>query len=61
MVARIVMVVSGWRWVVGGDTVLLGNAIAGGQTHCNGGFQVAVGCRWSRCVIRDFNRTVKRK
>ena len=24
----------------------LGSAIAGGQTHCNGGFQVAMGCWW---------------
>ena len=23
-----------------------------GQTHCNGGFQVGLGCPWWRCVIR---------
>ena len=34
-----------------GGAVLLGNFIAGGPTHCNGGFQVALGCRWCRCVI----------
>ena len=27
-----------------GGAVLLGNLIAGGQTPCNGGFQVALGC-----------------
>ena len=34
-----------------GGAVLLGNLIAAGQTHCNGGFQVALGCRWWRCAI----------
>ena len=38
-----------------GGAVLLGNAIAGTQTHCNGGFQVALSCRWRRCVIGECN------
>ena len=36
-----------------GAAVLLGNVIARGQTHCNGGLQVALGCRWCRGVIRE--------
>ena len=41
------MVGSRWRWLGDGgamllrNAVLLGNLIAGGQAHCNGGFQVA--------------------
>ena len=27
-----------------GCAVFLGKLIAGGQTHCNGGFQVVLGC-----------------
>ena len=68
MVKRIVAVASRWRWVADGGAVLLGNAIAGfhggavffgnviagGATDCNGGSQVAVGCRWwCVCVFRE--------
>ena len=70
VVKSIVMVGSRWCWVVDGGAVLLGNGIAGfhggavllgiplvgGQTHCKGGFQKATGCRWCRCVIREFTR-----
>ena len=58
VVKRIVMVASRRRWVADGGAVFLGNVIAafhgcavflgkliaGGQTHCNGGFQVVLGC-----------------
>ena len=66
VVKCIVMVASRWWWVADGGfhggAVFLGNGIAGGllgnviagdQTHCNGGFQVVVGCRWWWCVIRE--------
>ena len=36
-----------------GGPVLLGNFIAGGQTHCNGGLQVALGRKWWRGVFRE--------
>ena len=47
-VKRIVTVALRWLWVADGGAVLSGNAIAGRQTQCNGGFQVALGCRWCR-------------
>ena len=78
VVKRMVMVASTWRWVADGGamflgnaiasfhggTVFLGNVIAGGQTQCDGDFQVALGCRWWRhvflgnCTQRDANRFV---
>ena len=33
--------------------MLSGNAIAGGITHFNGGFQVALGCQWWRGVVGE--------
>ena len=37
-----------------GGAVLLVNVIVGGQTHCNGGLQVALGCKWRRGALREF-------
>ena len=31
----------------------LRSEIAGGETHCNGGFEVELAWRWWRCVIRE--------
>ena len=38
-----------------GGAVFLGNVVAGGQTHCNGRLQFALGCKWCRGVIRESN------